>query len=160
VRCERVSYFARMADADTFGERASFEIRRRDVNQAPAVAAVNDGAEWIQGFVQSHRANAIRILDFAHAAQYVGEIASLAQQAGVMLPGNWLAEQAKELKEQGPTGMLKEVRRIEGLVPPEKIREKEVYLCKRAGQRFRVSTTGREVKLFPGQRSGQHVFHR
>jgi hypothetical protein len=106
----------------------------RGVDQARAVAAVNDGAEWIQGFVQSHRADAVRILDFAHAAQYVGEIATLAEQAGVTRPANWFAEQLKALKEQGPAGVLTEVRRLEELVPSDEIREKVAYLSKREGQ--------------------------
>lgn len=43
--CEKLRYFARLADAETFGELASFERRRRKVDQVRAVAAVNDGAE-------------------------------------------------------------------------------------------------------------------
>lgn len=132
--CEKLSYFARLADADTFGELASFEVRRRGVDQAKEVAALNDGAEWIQGFIQSHRADAVRILDFAHAAQYVGEIAQISQQAGVPLEANWLAEQLKELKEHGPAEVLKAVRRLEELVPSDEIREKVAYLCKREAQ--------------------------
>ena len=44
------------------------ETERRGVCQAKEVCAVQDGAEWIQGFVDLYRPDAVRILDFAHAA--------------------------------------------------------------------------------------------
>jgi hypothetical protein len=100
--CEKLSYFARLADAETFGDLASFEMRRRRVDQAREGAALNDGAEWIQGFVQGHRADAVRILDFAHAAGYLSEIGTLAQNAGVTLPSAWVSEQLHDLKQEGP----------------------------------------------------------
>ena len=59
----QLSYFVRLADAATFAEQASAEIRRRGIERADAVCAVQDGAEWLQGFVQSHRADALRILE-------------------------------------------------------------------------------------------------
>jgi hypothetical protein len=45
------------------------EVHRRGLSQAPQVAAVSDGAEWLQGVIDSHRAEAVRILDFPHAAK-------------------------------------------------------------------------------------------
>lgn len=132
--CEKLSYFARLADAETFGDLASFEIQRRRVDQAREVAAINDGAEWIQGFVQGHRADAVRILDFAHAAQYISEIATLAQNAGVPLPPTWVSEQWHKLKEDGPTSVLKEVRRLSASTPGDEMLEKVAYLHKREGQ--------------------------
>jgi hypothetical protein len=35
------------------------------------VAAVMDGADWQQGFMDYHRQEAVRILDFLHAAQHI-----------------------------------------------------------------------------------------
>ncbi len=99
--CEQLSYFARLADAQTFGDLASFEMRRRRVDQAKEVAALNDGAEWIVGFVQGHRADAVRILDFAHAAQYLHEIETLALNVGVTLPPTWASQQVHDLKQEG-----------------------------------------------------------
>ncbi len=63
AHCEQLSYFARLSDAATFADSASGEIKRRGVEQAQEVAAINDGAEWIPSFVHSHRADALRILD-------------------------------------------------------------------------------------------------
>ena len=41
-----LSYFSRMTDAETFGELAEVEMRRRGVGQAKVVCAVTDGADW------------------------------------------------------------------------------------------------------------------
>lgn len=68
VETVNLSYFSRLTDAETFGRLATVETERRGVCQAKEVCAVQDGAEWIQGFVDLHRPDAVRILDFAHAA--------------------------------------------------------------------------------------------
>ena len=46
VHTWHLSYFSRMTDADTFGDLAEVEMRRRGVSQAKAVCAVTDGADW------------------------------------------------------------------------------------------------------------------
>src|SRR5439155_19637759 len=96
------------------------------------VCAVQDGAEWIQGFVDLHRPDAVRILDFAHAAGYLREIAELVRAAGTPLPQEWLAEQLHELKHHGPAMVLQEVTRLGQRHPhvPD-LDQKVTYLCKR-----------------------------
>ena len=42
---------------------------------------MQDGAQWLQGLVDYHRADAMRILDFAHAAEYINEIGQAVQKA-------------------------------------------------------------------------------
>jgi hypothetical protein len=66
-----VSYFARLTDAETFGRLATTETHRRGTETAGQVAAVLDGAVWAQGFVDLHRPDAVRILDFPHAAEHL-----------------------------------------------------------------------------------------
>lgn len=70
-----LSYFSRLADADTFGRLALLETQRRGTESAGQVAAVTDGAEWEQGFIDQQRPDAVRILDFPHAAQRLAPIA-------------------------------------------------------------------------------------
>ena len=65
----RVSSFSRLADAETFSQQAVVELHRRGVERAAAVCAVTDGAEWLQGFIDDHCPKALRILDFAPAAE-------------------------------------------------------------------------------------------
>ena len=133
-QCDHLSYFARLTDAATFADLASGEIKRPGVEQAREVAAINDGAEWIPTFVQSQRADALRILDFAHAAQYVSDIGTPAGQAGVELPPSWLHEQWHTLKWDGPRAVLAEIERLSPLAPVPEMDEKMAYLRKREGQ--------------------------
>lgn len=107
VRTTAHSYFSRLCDAATFADLASVEIARRGVERAKAVCAVQDGADWLQGCVDGQRQDAVRILDFAHAAGYLGQIAEQAQQVGHPLPKRWLAVLLHQLKHHGPTRVLR-----------------------------------------------------
>ncbi len=77
VRTTQTSYFARLADAETFATQALGEVHRRGVEGAVAVAAVQDGAPWLQGFVDYHRPDALRILDWPHAAEHLSTVAEV-----------------------------------------------------------------------------------
>lgn len=104
-----LSYFSRVAAVDTFGRLSIVETERRGVSLAGQVCAVQDGAEWIQGFVDLHAPAALRILDFAHARGYLAEIAESVRGAGTNLPADWLDKQCHDLKHHGPPAVLKEV---------------------------------------------------
>jgi hypothetical protein len=104
-----ISYFSRLSDSQTFAKLATVETERRAVRLATSVCAIQDGAEWIQGFVDMHRPDARRILDFAHAKGYLVDIADMVRAAGTKLPADWLDKQCHELKHHGPTAVLKEV---------------------------------------------------
>jgi hypothetical protein len=69
-----LSYVARLSDADTFIQQVHRECHRRGVETAPAVAAVQDGAVWLQGLVDAYRPDAVRILDWPHASQRLTSI--------------------------------------------------------------------------------------
>ena len=126
-----LSYFSRMQEATTFTEQASAELLRRGVDRAKQVCAVMDGAEWIDGFVDGQRPDALRILDFAHAAEYVSEIGQLAQGAGIPLTDNWLQTQLHTLKHDGPAAVLRELERLRDLHPRcLKTSGKSWHICK------------------------------
>jgi hypothetical protein len=125
----QLTYFARMADAATFADQASAELRRRGIERAKEVCAIQDGAEWIQGFVQSHRHDAVRILDFAHAASYVCEIADKVREGGGHLPATWVDGVLHRLKHEGPARVLRHVSRLARRYP--QIQEQVNYLQKR-----------------------------
>ena len=59
-----VSYFSRLADHQTFTRLATVETHRRGVETAGVVCGVVDGADWCQQFFDTHRPDAVRILDF------------------------------------------------------------------------------------------------
>lgn len=112
VRAHTLSYFSRMTDAATFAELAEVETQRRGVVQAEQVCAVTDGAEWLQGFIDLHRGDALRILDFPHAAQRFGLIAEALEQQGYPLPVHWVHQQCHDLKHHGPADVLERLRSL------------------------------------------------
>ncbi len=105
-RTQQVSYFARLTDAQTFGAQALLEAHRRGVEAAGAVAAVQDGAPWLQGFVDLHRPDALRILDWPHAAEHLTTVAEAV--FGTQTPrAQRVAERLRRwLWEEGPPRVL------------------------------------------------------
>ena len=131
-----LSYFAQLAEAETFSQTALVETHRRGLERAEAVCAVLDGAEWLQGFVDDHRADAVRILDFAHAAEYVSQIGQAVAQAGTTLPATWLTDQLHTLKHEGPPKVLADLRGLAVSHPTLEASAKKrcAYLEKREAQ--------------------------
>ncbi len=125
----QLTYFVRLANAATFADQASAEVRRRGIERTKQVCAIQDGAEWIQGFVQGHRHDALRILDFAHAAKYVYEIADKVREGGGHLPAKWVDGVLHRLKHEGPTRVLRHLSRLARRYP--QIQEQVTYLQKR-----------------------------
>ncbi len=131
VCTQQISSCSRLADAEHFAEAALGETHRRGLERAAAVCAVQDGAEWLQGLVDYHRADALRILDFAHAAEYVNEIGQAVQAAGGRLPATWLEGVLHRLKHQGPQRVLKHLTWLAARYPSAAVQEKLTYLQKR-----------------------------
>jgi hypothetical protein len=126
-----LSYFSRMVDATTFAQLAEVETRRRQVLQAREVCAVMDGAEWLQGFMDLHRPDALRILDFPHAAQRFGMMAEAAQEATEPLADSRVQQQSHRLKHQGPEPVLLELQTLPAV---DALAEHVRYLEKRVAQ--------------------------
>ena len=133
VCTQQLSTFSRLAEADRFTQASLLETHRRGLEQAAAVCAVQDGAEWLQGLVDYHRADAVRILDFAHAAEYVNEIGQAVQAAGGRLPATWLEGVLHRLKHQGPARVLKHLAWLAARYPRPGVQEKLAYFQKREG---------------------------
>ena len=130
-----LSYFSRLTDADTFGRLALVETQRRGTESAGAVAAVTDGAEWVQGLIDRHRPDAVRILDFPHAAQRLAPIAQAVWGAPSEAATRWVAEQTKRLKEHGPADLLTAITALlEAHPEAEGLAEHVGYLQKREAQ--------------------------
>jgi len=65
-----LSYFSRLADAETFRRLATGEIQRRNTCTPGTVVAITAGASCCQGSVELHRHDAVRILDFPHVVEH------------------------------------------------------------------------------------------
>jgi hypothetical protein len=111
VRCAHPSYFSRMVEAEAFTALAAGEVHRRGVETAGTVAGVVDGAEWCQAFLDAHRPDAVRILDFPHAAQRLSDAAEAVWGASEAAR-TWAAVQRRELREGDPAAVLAAIRRL------------------------------------------------
>jgi hypothetical protein len=115
VRAQEPSYFSRRVDHATFRRLALVETHRRGVGTAGVVVAVQDGADWLQGFIDFHRHDAVRVLDFPHAVEYLTRAGHEALGVGMAAtPASkaWLAEQAHALKHDGPAAVLAALRAL------------------------------------------------
>jgi hypothetical protein len=115
-----LSYFSRLADADTFGRLAWVETHRRGLTLAPRVCALVDGADWCQTFITRHCPDAVRILDFPHAAGYVSAAAQAMFGPGTADASGWLGPQLHSLKHDDPARVLAALRALpvaESLTP-------------------------------------------
>jgi hypothetical protein len=140
VHTTELSYFSRLAEAEEFGRLALVEIHRRGTETAHQVCAVTDGAEWEQGFIDWHREDAVRILDFSHAAEYLAAAGQAVLGEGTPLFQAWLKDTLHELKHGQPDQVLTTLRDMQaeasargpgGEAARETIQKSLTYLEKR-----------------------------
>lgn len=120
VHAEELSYFSRLADHETFGWLATVETHRRGTEKAGVVCGINDGADWEQKFLDLHRPDAVRILDWGHSAEYVVKAGQAMFGAGTSACSEWLGTQLHELRHGDPEKALDNLREMKkGLVVEE-----------------------------------------
>jgi hypothetical protein len=132
VHLRNLSYFSRLTDSNTFQRLALVETHRRGLETAGQVSAPADGSEWIQTFVDFHRPDAMRILDFPHAGEHINAIGQIVLGEGSPAAQAWLETQLHDLKHTGPTSLLAEIGDMAQERPDEKDLQAHVaYLKKR-----------------------------
>jgi hypothetical protein len=139
---EEISYFSRMADHMSFARSAFVETYRRGTARAGRVAGVVDGADWEQTFLDLVRPDAVRILDWPHAAEHLAEAAGAVFGQGSAESAQWLHVQLRELKEGDPevvlaklTGIRDDLSLVGGRAEAAEVVGSTLeYLEKRAGQ--------------------------
>lgn len=135
LHTQQITYFSRLANAEAFTRAALVETHRRGLENAKEIAAVNDGADWLQTFTDHHCPQAIRILDFAHAAQRIGETAQALWGQGTDAATQWTQSWTHRLKHEGPQPLIAELRQLQHQHPDnEPLRINLAYLEKRQPQ--------------------------
>jgi hypothetical protein len=112
IQTSELSYFSRLTDSTSFAELALVELHRRGIERAGRVGAVVDGAAWCQSFIDYHYAEALRILDLPHAAEYLTRIGQTVGAAGPLLSESEQKQLRDDLKNQGPKHVLETVRAL------------------------------------------------
>ena len=130
-----LSYFSRLTDSSTFGQLALGELHRRGIERAGRVGAVVDGAEWCQTVIDLHYPEAVRILDFSHAAGYLLAIGQTEGPEGPLLTEAERARLLERFKHTDPSAVLQDLRDLVADHPqlPE-LTKLLAYLDKREAQ--------------------------
>jgi hypothetical protein len=135
VHTRNLSYFSRKISSEEFARLALVEIQRRGVENARQVAAVMDGSDWLQGFTDYHRPDAVRILDFPHAGEHLSQVGEFLYGEGTPQAQEWLQERLHRLKHEGPKRLFTELRRLQTQHPEAvEISGNLAYLQKRKQQ--------------------------
>ena len=135
IHARNLSYFSRKMSAQEFQRQALVEIQRRGMENAKEVAAVMDGADWEQNFVDFHCPQPVRILDFAHAAGHINQIGEWVHGGHTPESQAWLKEHLHRLKHDGPNTLLSEFEKLQRKHPEvEAITSNLSYLKKRQAQ--------------------------
>ncbi len=133
IRTSELSYFSRCLESEEFARQALVETHRRGVERAGAVCAVCDGAEWEQKFIDYHRPDAVRILDFPHASEYVAAVGRSVYGEQSAEFKQWFERQRHQLRHGEEEEVLAELRRLAQHAPGsrELIEDSLQYLTKR-----------------------------
>jgi hypothetical protein len=99
VRAQTLSFYADLADYETFGRGLWLEAYRRGVTQAQEVVVIGDGALWIWKLVEEHWPQAIQIVDWYHASEYIWHAAHAIYGEGTDLAKQWAHDRLDELWE-------------------------------------------------------------
>jgi hypothetical protein len=135
VHTRNLSYFSRKTSSEEFERLALVEIQRRGVENARQVAAVMDGSDWLRGFTDYHRPDAVRILDFPHAGEHIGQVGEFLYGEGTPQAQEWLKGKLHQLKHAGPDDLFTELHQLQTQHPDaQAVSGNLAYLEKREQQ--------------------------
>ena len=91
-----------------------------------------DRADWLQAFVEIHRSDAVRILDFPHEASQAAKVLEALSARGLTFPAQMLERCLHVLKHRGPGALARMADHLtKAQTVQEDVREQFGYLRKR-----------------------------
>lgn len=94
---EQISYYGDITEAEDFGRLMYVTGREWGVDRAQELIFIADGAKWIWKQVEKHFPNAVQVVDWYHAAQYVWEVAHEVYGEESDLADKWAHKRLKDL---------------------------------------------------------------
>jgi len=91
IRAQDITYYTDIAKCETFGELVWATGVQRHAHHAHELIFLGDGARWIWDIVDFHFPQAIQIVDWFHACEYLMPVAKLAY-ADQIQQKQWLTE--------------------------------------------------------------------
>jgi hypothetical protein len=94
-----------------------------------------DGSDWLQGFTDHYRPDAVRILDFPHAGDHINLIGEHLFGEGTPEAKEWITQRLHRLKHEGQAQLLAEFQQLQEQHPEENaVSGNLTYLEKRQAQ--------------------------
>lgn len=112
ARAEEITYFSRHGSADAFIRQTTLPTYERGTRRAGTVAAVMDGASWLQEVISEQCPAAVRILDFPHAVGYLHAAAQTALGPESPEAEQWLETWVPRFKTETPDAVLAALRAL------------------------------------------------
>ena len=129
------TYFSRLSECSVFAQQCQVEVQRRQLKRRRPgqVCALNDGADWIPEVVTACRPDAVRILDFYHAAEHLAAAARSVFGENTPAFHAWFVTQRRELRDGDPDRVLEALADLASIHPQhaECINATQGYLLKR-----------------------------
>jgi Uncharacterised protein family (UPF0236) len=137
VRAEQHSFVADLCEAEAFGRLVWWEAARRGVLQAKAVVVIGDGSHWIWTLAADHFSQAVQIVDWYHASQYVWQVAHACYGEGTAQATVWAEARLAELWEGNVETVLEQMQPLVGRA--EAVQAAQTYLINNR-ERMRYAT--------------------
>lgn len=109
---DSTSYVGTFDGSSNLGVKLRHEALRRGLGRARQVVFLGDGAAWVWETARLNFPDAIQILDFYHASEYVGELAALLFESDDAKRLRERQRWTSRMKETNPHEMLEEIRKL------------------------------------------------
>lgn len=96
-RAEVIGYYGDIMEAEDFGHLMYLTGVQRGAHLAEELIFIADGAHWIWNLIEEHFPNAIQIVDWYHATEYIWDVAHAAYGKGSDLAKAWANKRLTEL---------------------------------------------------------------
>jgi hypothetical protein len=126
VRAEQHSFVADLSEAEAFGRLVWLEAGRRGVLVAKEVVVIGDGSHWIWNLAADHFPQAVQIVDWYHASQYLWNVAHACYGEGTVKAIAWAESRLNELWNGEVETVLTEIQPLVGRA--EAVEEAITYL--------------------------------
>jgi Uncharacterised protein family (UPF0236) len=99
LQAKNMKYYCDIQEADQFGRLLWATGIQHQIDGYEEIIFVSDGAVWIWNLVQKYYPNAVQIVDWYHASEYLSPIAEAAFGANTPQAHEWLTQARTELWE-------------------------------------------------------------
>ncbi len=143
------SYTAKIESVETFGPRLYAEALRRGLEKAGRVVIIGDGAPWIWNLADDHFPGSVRIVDFYHAKEHLGELARTLFPDDGEKRKNWRKEVVDDLWEGRLDEVLGKLRSLKVRGKKKELRDRKIEYFGNNRERMRYGEF-RKAGLFIG----------